>query len=189
MKNTIIAIAIGTVSLFACNNQNAPATTTDSSTVNHTPADASMPKSSSPIGSILNHYLQLKNALAADDGKAAATAGNELAAELKEFDKTTLPADHVKTFEDIQSDATEHGEHIGANASNIKHQREHFETLSKDVYDLVKTFGAGQTVYLDFCPMYNNNKGGSWISEIKEISNPYMGKEMATCGAVKEELK
>jgi hypothetical protein len=37
--------------------------------------------------------------------------------------------------------------------------------------------------------MYNNNKGADWISEKKEISNPYLGKEMPTCGTVKEELK
>jgi hypothetical protein len=75
------------------------------------------------------------------------------------------------------------------NGNNIKHQREHFETLSKDVYDLVKTFGAGETMYKDFCPMYNNNKGAAWLSETKEIKNPYLGKKMTTCGEVKETIQ
>jgi hypothetical protein len=61
--------------------------------------------------------------------------------------------------------------------------------LSKDMYDLVKKFTAGQPIYVDDCPMYNDNKGAIWLSETKEIKNPYFGKDMNICGSVKEELK
>jgi hypothetical protein len=37
--------------------------------------------------------------------------------------------------------------------------------------------------------MYNNNKGASWLSETKEIKNPYLGKKMPDCGEVKEEIR
>jgi len=30
--------------------------------------------------------------------------------------------------------------------------------------------------------------GANWLSESKEISNPYLGQSMPTCGTVKEEL-
>jgi hypothetical protein len=100
-----------------------------------------------------------------------------------------LSAEQKKIYEDIENDAKEHAEHIGKSVGNIKHQREHFDILSKNMYDLVKTFGAGQKLYYDHCPMYNNNKGADWISETKEISNPYLGKKMSSCGTVKEELK
>ena len=33
-------------------------------------------------------------------------------------------------------------EHIGENPDKLEHQREHFVMLSKDIYDLVKTFGS-----------------------------------------------
>lgn len=60
---------------------------------------------------------------------------------------------------EIADDAMEHSEHIGANAGKLEHQREHFEMLSKDVFDLVKDFGTGgQTLYKDFCFMYNDGK-------------------------------
>jgi hypothetical protein len=36
--------------------------------------------------------------------------------------------------------------------------------------------------------MYSDGKGGNWISETKHIRNPYLGKDMLTCGVVKEEL-
>ena len=57
------------------------------------------------------------------------------------------------------------------------------------MYDMVKAFGGGQLLYQDFCPMYNNQKGAAWLSETKEIKNPYLGKKMPTCGSVKEEIK
>lgn len=147
------------------------------------------PQSNSPVKDIVSGYLQLKNALAGDNDKEAANAGNTMVSAFGQLDKSALPADKKKTYEDIEADAKEHAEHISKNVGNIKHQREHFDMLSKDMYELIKTFGAGQSLYYAHCPMYNNNKGADWISEKKEISNPYFGKEMATCGTVKEELK
>lgn len=142
------------------------------------------------VKEIITGYLQLKNAFTNDNTNDAATAGVALEAAFKNFDKTNLTAQQKKIVEDIQDDAKEHAEHIGKSGGNIKHQREHFEMLSKDMTDLVKAFGTGgQTLYKDFCPMYNDGKGAYWISETKDIKNPYLGKAMPTCGEVKEEMK
>lgn len=141
------------------------------------------------IKEIVGRYLDLKNALANDKTKEAATAGTALEGAFKKFDKNNLTASQRKVYEDVEDDAREHGEHIGANAGNIEHQREHFDMLSKDMYDLVNAFGSGQLLYKDYCPMYNNKKGAIWLSEKKEIKNPYYGKKMLTCGSLKEELK
>ena len=198
MKSLVLAIAISAVSLTACNNtgdqsnneNKMAADTTHAATETNTASTSSKEDNqSASINGIVSSYLQLKNALANDNGKDAATAGSAMVSAFKNFDQSSLPADKKKTFEDIQDDAGEHAEHISMNGGNIKHQREHFETLSKDVYDLVKTFGANQTLYKDFCPMYNNNKGANWLSETKEIKNPYLGKKMATCGEVKETIQ
>ncbi len=141
------------------------------------------------IKEIVGAYLQLKNTLTKDNSKDAATTAKAFIAAFKNFDKSAFTSEQKKTFDDIESDAKEHAEHIGANAGKIEHQREHFDMLSKDIYDLVKAFGAGQTLYKDFCPMYNDGKGATWLSETKEIKNPYYGKSMLTCGSMKEELK
>lgn len=146
-------------------------------------------KNAVPINGIISAYLQMKNALTEDNSTGAATAGKKLEAVFKNFDKSVLTAAQKKTYEDVEADAREHAEHIGANGGNIAHQREHFELLSKDIYDLIKTFGAGQVLYKDFDPMAGNGKGAIWISETKEIKNPYMGKAMLTSGSIQEELK
>jgi hypothetical protein len=80
----------------------------------------------------------------------------------------------------------EHAEHTQDNAGNIGHQREHFEILSKDMYDLVKILGGNQTLYYTYCPMAFDEKGAYWLSETKEVRNPYFGSEMLECGEVKE---
>lgn len=134
-------------------------------------------------------YLQLKNDLTKDNSAAAANSGKALEKSFKSFDKSALNTGQIKVFEEIQADAIEHAEHIGENPGKIGHQREHFESLSKDVYDMVKSFGAGQALYKDFCPMYNDNKGAFWLSETKEIRNPYLGKAMPACGTIQEEIK
>ncbi|MGY0038035.1 DUF3347 domain-containing protein [Pedobacter sp. NJ-S-72] len=124
-----------------------------------------------------------------DDDQAAATAGNALKTAVEKMTPSSLEPSQAKVFNAIADDVKEHGEHIGANAGNIKHQREHFEMLSQEIYDLVKTdHKTGQKLYYDHCPMYNNKKGGNWISETKAIRNPYQGKEMVTCGSRSEEL-
>ncbi len=192
MKHLII-IGIAAITFTACNQKNKD-NTEDVSTVTNTETSQTTSESAPntanvSVKNILAGYLKMKDAFASDDDKAAAAAGDEMVIAFSNFDKTKLSAEQSKVYADIENDAREHAEHIGKNAGNIKHQREHFEMLSKDMYQLVKTFGAGQTLYYDYCPMYNDGKGGKWLSQSKEISNPYMGKQMQSCGSVKEEIK
>ena len=141
-------------------------------------------KSSFSIDAILDDYLKLKNALTKDDSKGAAEAGKELYTTLKNSKTDKIEANIKKTFTDIADDAKEHAEHIGDNSGKIDHQREHFAMLSKDVNDLIKVFGTDKKIYRDYCPMYDQGKSGYWISEVKDIKNPYYGSEMLTCGGI-----
>ena len=200
IKSIILGLAIAGIAFVACNgtsnksllsnnsnNDIKAISQTDISTESRLSVKDGM--SSVSIKEIVIAYLQLKNALAEDKSKEAATSGNTMFSAFKNFNKITLTTAQKQTFDDIEDDAKEHAEHIGKNEGNIAHQREHFELLSKDIYDLVKAFGAGQVLYKDFCPMYNNGKGAFWLSETKEIKNPYFGKSMPTCGTIKEEIK
>jgi hypothetical protein len=185
MKTLIFSIALSTIFFVACNSNGAKQETSEATDMSMKEAVST---TDNPVKGIVRGYLKMKNALAKDDDKGTADAGNELVKIFDGFDKSKLTAEQAKAFADIQTDAREHAEHISSNAGNIEHQREHFETLSKDVYDLVKVTGAGEKLYYTNCPMYNHNKGGSWLSETKEIHNPYLGMSMETCGSVKEEL-
>ncbi len=201
MKNIIIGLAITATILSACNNRNNKNTdakqdaenkdtsmVTEPSAINDTAVTQTT--SAFPAKEIIAGYLQLKNALAKDNGQDAATAGNAIVATLAKVDMKSLSDIQMKAYMVIADDIKEHAEHIGANAGKIEHQREHFIMLSKDMADFVKTFGnGGQTLYKDFCPMANDGKGATWISEVKEIKNPYLGSKMPDCGSVKETIK
>lgn len=194
MKNILIGFTIVTTTLSACNNNNKTGeakqndltnTSNYQQAVNDTSGRQTVVASTATEfpKELIAAYFQLKNALAKDNGKDAAAAGNDIVSILKQ----PKFSEETKINADLKDDIRENAEHIGANANKIEHQREHFVMLSKDIIDLIKTVGnGGQTLYKDFCPMANDGKGALWISEIKEIKNPYLGKKMLNCGSVKE---
>ena len=190
MKSILFGITILALTCTACTqNSSKPteANNADSANVNTTTPSENPSKQST--NEVVTHYLHLKNALTADNSQEAATAGKAIVEALQKIDTATLTADQSRAFGDMKDDMTEHGKHIGDNANKIEHQREHFEMLSNGLYDLLKSLGTERTLYKDNCPMYNDKKGANWISEVKEIKNPYYGKKMLTCGTMKEEIK
>ncbi|MGL6125948.1 DUF3347 domain-containing protein [Chryseobacterium artocarpi] len=142
-----------------------------------------------PIQQVMKGYLPLKNALTQDDSEKASNAAKTLFSILKRIDISKINVKNTSEVRDILESATENAEHIGDNANDIEHQREHLLSLSNDITDLIGEVGTGGLkLYQDFCPMYNNGKGGTWISETKEIVNPYEGSKMLNCGSVKKVL-
>src|SRR5210317_2431033 len=135
---------------------------------------------------ILNDYFNLKDALVADDNAKAKELGATLATSLGKLDISKYTDAQQSELKDIMEDAIEHAEHISE--SDIKHQREHFKVLSKDVTDMVAITGTEMKIYEQFCPMYKNNEGGAWLSMNEEIRNPYFGDKMLKCGKVQREI-
>jgi hypothetical protein len=143
-------------------------------------------QTSSKSDMLVANYLELKDALVADNKDGAAKVGAKMVSNFNSFDTSSFSSDQQKELKDIVEDAKEHAEHISK--SPIDHQREHFDVLSKDMIDLITITGTEKTLYQDFCPMYNNNKGAQWLSADKEIKNPYYGSKMMTCGSVQKQI-
>ena len=143
---------------------------------------------SQSASAIIDNYLALKDALVKDDSKNAASFGKKLFDAFAKFDISAQAKQQQKELTEIIEDASEHAEHISENSKDIGHQREHFEILSKDIKDLVVITGSDRILFQSFCPMYNNNKGGAWLSNSKEIKNPYFGSKMLKCGSVQQEI-
>jgi hypothetical protein len=131
---------------------------------------------------IVDAYIQIKNALVIDDKDDAAKGAKALLNAFSEFDMTKLTGETHNEYMEIAESAKEQAEHIIENP--IDHQREHFETLSTDISDLITLLGTDKTLYLDFCPM----KKVTWLSETKAIKNPFYGSDMLTCGNVKKQI-
>ena len=192
MKALSISVLFATTIFSACGNNNSTKDTTTAKTDTASQTAGNNTPSSTKGGSVndvIAGYLELKNALANDNANGASSAAGRINTTIATVDGSAFSADQKKVYDDVKDDIIEHADHIASNGSNIAHQREHFDMLSQDIIDLVKATGTGQTLYRDFCPMYNNKKGAPWLSETKEIKNPYYGKEMSKCGEVKEEIK
>ncbi|MEP7319744.1 MAG: DUF3347 domain-containing protein [Panacibacter sp.] len=193
MKVIIIGFAIVAASFTACNSNNdsskETATKSNDTAKANTQAASAVTNQAASVDEVVNSYLQLKNALTNDNGNDAAGAGKQLSEAMQKVDEASFNAEQKKVYDDVKDDMKEHAEHISINGGKIAHQREHFDMLSKDMYDLVKAFKPSKTLYQDHCPMYNDGKGANWLSEVKEIKNPYLGKKMPDCGTVKEEIK
>jgi hypothetical protein len=188
MKTLVALCFMAVISFTACNNSSTADKNTSSDSTTSNSSSTANTQDNSSLSDIVTAYLQLKNALADDDSKAAASSSNSVSEAIKKIDVNSLSGDEKKVYQDVADDMKEHAGHIAGSSDKIAHQREHFEMMSKDLYDLVKAVKPGQTLYKDFCPMYNNNKGGMWLSETKDIKNPYLGKKMPECGEVQEEI-
>ena len=192
MKTIVFSIATAAIVLSACGNSNndtKEASKAADTAMTTTTAGNNATTQNASVDEAVNAYLQLKNALTADNGNDSATAGKQLHEAVLKLDNASFAADQKKVYDDVKDDIKEHAEHISTNAGKIAHQREHFDMLSKDMIDLVKVVKPSQSLYRDHCPMYNDNKGADWLSEVKDIKNPYYGKKMLECGEVKEEIK
>jgi Cu(I)/Ag(I) efflux system membrane fusion protein len=74
--------------------------------------------------------------------------------------------------------------------SNISAQRISFARFNDALYASVQAFGLHHgMIYYQYCPMANGDKGAYWLSNIREIENPYFGDEMLKCGETRETIE
>jgi Protein of unknown function (DUF3347) len=139
----------------------------------------------SSINAVLKSYLDIKNALSADNGKAANDAAKSFTAALKAVPAGQMDDKQKAVWQQYAEKLRFDGEHISESAA-IAHQREHFGSLSANIYAVMKAFKDNDVVlYQQYCPMVKK----TWVSESSAIKNPYLGKKMGDCGVTKETLK
>lgn len=126
------------------------------------------------LNAVYQHYIHLTTALVNGDLAEAKVAANAIELGAKLLSNGTAMATLAAK--------------IGA-AKDIDFQRTVYAELSNDFISRVKATGlTSGEVYVEYCPMALNDKGASWLSNQKDIKNPYFGESMLTCGEVKETL-
>ena len=137
-----------------------------------------------PISKVLAAYMNLKNALVSNDAKTASASAKMMLEEIPKvrMDKMTTEQHTVwmKYTKKLSYDVT----HI-SEVAELDHDREHFTSLSKNMYAVVKAFSSSAPIYYQFCPMANESKGAYWLSEQGKIHNPYYGDKMNGCPSTK----
>ena len=183
LSNFVITLAAVSL-LAACGNTQKPVETDSHVGHNHAPGEghgAQVEKTSmvvtlkdDQLNAVYQQYVQLTKALVDGDKAEAKVAVNAIKLGSKELTNGAA----------LAALATK----IGV-ASDIDTQRILFSDLSNDMIERVKSTGLNSgEIYVEYCPMALNDKGASWLSNEKEIKNPYFGASMLTCGEVKETL-
>jgi Cu(I)/Ag(I) efflux system membrane fusion protein len=140
------------------------------------------------MNNILDQYIILKNSLVNDNSKRVIQDSKNIQNALSKIDMKLLSGDDHLIWMEISGNISKSLTDI-VSTDDLEEQRISFHTLSKNLYNAIKTFGLmGKTVYYQFCPMFDNNKGAHWLSETEEIRNPYFGEKMLNCGETKESL-
>lgn len=137
---------------------------------------------------VFDNYFVVKDAMISSDGNTTSIASKELLVSINNIKMDKLEMDVHMVWMKVLNQIKEDAEHI-ADTKDIKHQREHFATLSKDIYALIKVAKYDVPVYFQYCPMYNDGKGANWLSKENAVKNPYYGSMMLTCGKTVETIK
>ncbi len=144
--------------------------------------------SAGPLAEVYAAYFALKNALVATDGNTAAAQAKLLFKAIDNVQMEAFTATQHPVWMKYQQKLSYDAEHIKG-VTDTDHQREHFASLSKNMYEIMKVIKPETAIYYDHCPMYNGGKGGDWLSMEQTIKNPYYGRQMLTCGSVTETLQ
>lgn len=120
------------------------------------------------LGKAYDLYIQLKDALVSSDEEKVKSVASELQKSVTGVDNGKMVADEAAKV---------------VAAQNLDDQRKAFSGVSDMMAMLVKDGKLSMgMIYLDYCPMAK----ASWLSNEKEIKNPYFGDKMLNCGSVKE---
>lgn len=135
-------------------------------------------KANPQLSKLYQNYIAVKSALASDDFKKTSVAAGEF---LKTASSMNLKTLDEKKLNSLKSDAK-----TIAAAKNIDAQRKPFYKLSEVMISVANENKiSDKTIYVQYCPMAE----GSWLSNEKQIINPYYGSSMLKCGSVKSEIK
>lgn len=145
-------------------------------------------KAKAELKLVTEDYLELKDALVADQFAEAKTAASELKIQIEKVKGSELNGEAAVVWKSFKEQLIQSSQNITA-AANIANMRNAFDELSNTMIGMVTSFqlSSGE-LYVLHCPMANNEKGADWLSASPEIRNPYYGAAMLKCGEVKREI-
>lgn len=136
---------------------------------------------------VYDNYINLKDALVEDNSEQASSDAKNLISSFRKIDMKLLKGEAHKQWMTLEGHIQTSASSI-SKSSEIKTQRDYFKQLSTHLIKAVQLFGVNEKVYVEFCPMADNN-GAYWLSKEEQILNPYFGDTMLKCGEVKQTIE
>lgn len=142
----------------------------------------------SQLNAVFEHYFSLKDALVKSDGTLASAMAKQLLTALSTVQMNKLSNEEHTVWMNVMKDLAMDTELI-EKTNNVSHQRDHFITLSDNMYLLLKVSKQDSPTYYQHCPMANDGKGANWLSKENVVKNPYYGSAMLSCGKTIETIE
>lgn len=138
---------------------------------------------------VVEDYYKFKDALVNDDLKSAQKFGEVLSNSVKKTDMKLFTGDSHNVWMNFYSVALENLEHIH-HFDDIATIRKHFNPISHTLILTLNSFEMQSTtpIYIQYCPMVDDDTGAYWVSGEENVLNPYFGSMMLRCGEVTEVL-
>ncbi len=161
--------------LMSCGDKNAkdgasePEVKTVETKFEHKAGDIEASFKDDKVMSVFNKYVGLKTALINTDASAAAASASEL---LTTFNEQGVDESRIALVQKI------------VDSKDIEAQRSAFVGVTNTVEELLADALDSGKIYKQYCPMAFKNTGAYWLSESKEIANPYFGDKMYRCGRI-----
>jgi Cu(I)/Ag(I) efflux system membrane fusion protein len=141
------------------------------------------------LQSVYDSYILMKNAFVASDPELIRKRAHDVNTNLMAVDMELLTGEpHMKWMNYLNKMKSAISP-IEAKA-DLSAQRIAFAEFNEAFHGCLESFGLYKgTIYYQYCPMANGNKGAYWLSEIKDIRNPFFGDKMLGCGETRETLE
>ena len=134
-------------------------------------------------------YLDLKTDLVNDDFDAAHQNALVLNSVFESISKDVFNEPSDSTWS-MYSQALAPHLRLAMEANSIQAIRTVFKPMSATMIALIQVVGPIDVpLYIEHCPMAENNSGADWLSSESEIRNPYFGAAMLRCGELKGEIQ
>ncbi len=127
---------------------------------------------------IIEEYLKIPKALAADQTTGVVPAAQKIKKLAAKLNPATVTGEHAMHFKNIPANLQAGAAKL-AKAKNIKTMREALKDLSKPMA-MWATMSKPKGVSVMYCSM----TPGSWLQRGTTVANPYYGAKMLRCGDI-----
>jgi Cu(I)/Ag(I) efflux system membrane fusion protein len=144
------------------------------------------PEFRSQLGTVVEGYLAVQKALAADQADQAVQEAKKTLDAVSAVDMTLITGQNHMDWMKHEAELKSILSNV-VSTKEIEGIRKDFAELSELIISTVKQFKASSaTLYQFKCPMAFDNQGATWLQADEETANPYFGKMMLRCGDVIE---
>ena len=142
------------------------------------------------VGAALQAYYNLKDAFIKSDSLLVNRNAGVFADKLSSINSSDIKGDTaiIELTKQLKDNLIS-GTNSIISAGELESKRKNFQVVSDGLFDLLRSIGYNSSkVYQLYCPMAFDNAGAAWLSDSREIVNPYFGEKMLHCGDLRDSV-